>query len=197
MNKYHTLFARYRALYPRLNVVKKDESRLMQTIFWPLKKLTGNNYNNYTTTIGSTIYVPPDFGAWPDDERYILLRHEAQHVKQFHRWPFGIWAWPLNHLLMGLAYLFLLPVFLTMRAYFERAGYTQTILATYECYGIGDSQAQEAYAEWIADVFSGSSYLWMWRRGPAKKWALKTIKNVCNGELKALPEDVVDTDSKV
>lgn len=189
-HRYVTLYARYKAKYPRLRVLKRGESWFMRTIFWPLKKVTHRSYDEFTTTIGSTIYVPDDFDSWSDNAKYMMLRHEAQHVKQFHRWPLGRWAWPLNHLLMGLAYLLLLPVFWTLRAHFEREGYTQTLLVKHELKLLSRDR-WAVTAERLAETFGGSTYFWMWTRAKARAWALQTMMDIEEGRIVADPDDVV------
>ena len=42
--------------------------------------------SHYATTIGATIYVPPDWDSWSPAEQWELLAHEAVHVEQFHRY---------------------------------------------------------------------------------------------------------------
>jgi hypothetical protein len=176
--------------FPRFSVVSRDKSWL-RPIFWLLSKLTSRDYSGFTTTIFSTMYVGSDWGSSSSNSKYRTLRHEREHIKQFHRWPLGRWAWPVNHVLMGLAYLLVLPVIWTLRAKFEREGYTQTLLVEFELGGpISDSRMEEN-ARWLAETFGGPTYLFMWRKKAAYAWAMETQRAINAGEI-SNPQDRVE-----
>ena len=41
--------------------------------------------DSYQTTIGKTVYVTADWDDCDADERYVTLRHEAVHLRQFRK----------------------------------------------------------------------------------------------------------------
>jgi hypothetical protein len=183
IDRYQILANRTRKEFPRFNTKKRDSSWL-KPIFWVLKKITRQDYKTFTTTVFSTMYVGP---AWDDksqDEKYKTLRHEKKHIRQFHCFPLGRWAWPVNHLLMAMCYLLFLPFILTMRAKFEREGYTESLLVHFELNGPFSDREMEGWARWLADTFGGSAYAWMWRRKKAYAWAMKTMHAINAGEIK-------------
>ena len=181
-NIYTKLVEFVKAEFPRFNVKKRDKSWLMP-IFWILSKVTGQNYDGFTTTIFSTMYVGPSWEKKNAKQKYKTLRHERVHIEQFHCFPLGRWAWPINHLLMAMCYLLVLPVFWTMRAKFERAGYTQSMLAEFELYGPFSDSKMEDWGRWMAETFGGSSYAWMWNGSSAYAWAMDTMRKINAGEI--------------
>jgi len=189
INRYDELCKRTKKDYPRFNVRERDKSWL-RPIFWLLRKITKQDYNSFTTTIFSTMYVGPGWDKKSSDDKYKTLRHEKVHVRQFHCFPLGRWAWPINHVLMSLCYLLLLPVILTFRARFEREGYLQTLLVEYELKGKISVAAMSRNAKWIGETFGGSTYCWMWRRSSAEAWAVETQRKINEGKI-ANPDDCV------
>lgn len=190
IDRYELLAAKTRQEFPRFNVRDRDASWLR----WPfrlLKKITGQDYTEFTTTIFSTIYVGASWHTDSSLERYKTLRHEKKHIEQFHSWPFGRWWWPLNHIVMALCYLLVLPLLLTLRAKFEREGYTQTLLVDYELYGPFSDDRMESNAAWLAETFGGSAYFYMWRRKAAYAWAMDVQAKINHG-LITNPADRVD-----
>lgn len=183
IDRYQILANRTRKEFPRFNTKKRDSSWL-RPIFWVLKKITRQDYKTFTTTIFSTMYVGPSWEEKSQDEKYKTLRHEKKHIRQFHCFPLGRWAWPINHLLMALCYLLFLPVILTMRAKFEREGYTQSLLVHYELNGPFSDREMEGWARWLADTFGGSAYMWMWSRKKAYAWAMETMRAINAGEIR-------------
>jgi hypothetical protein len=180
VNRAEALIERVKREVPSFNVIKRSDSRFLRTVFWPLQKVTGRTYGQYATTIFSTVYVPDDWDSWSPDRQYSLLRHEIMHIRQFWNWPFGPKTWWLNHFIVAFLYLLCLPVIWTMRAKFEREGYTQSMLVHHELGWLTDVESE---VKWIADTFSNSSYLWMWRRGPAEAWARQTIAAIQSGQI--------------
>jgi hypothetical protein len=108
--------------------------------------------DGYVTTIGRTIFLPPDFAARPLVDRYATLRHELVHVRQFRR--FGL-------LPMAIAYLVLpLPMGLAWcRMRLEREAYEESIRVHYFHGGI---PATERLREHIIRQFTSGAYGWMW-----------------------------------
>jgi len=183
MNRYELLLKKTRDEYPRFTLKERDKSWL-RLPFRILKKVTGNSYRTFTTTIFSTMYVGETWDEKTPDQKYKTLRHERKHIDQFHCWPLGRWAWPLNHLLMALCYMLVLPVILTFRAKFEREGYTETLLVLHELNGDFADQEMERLATWLAKTFGTSTYLWMWRKKAAYAWAMDTMRKINAGEIR-------------
>jgi hypothetical protein len=73
--------------YPKFRILRKDQSRFQRAIHQALIVLTlgqmRSYLNSFETTIGSTVYVTPDWEELVEDRRYVLLRHEAVHLQQF------------------------------------------------------------------------------------------------------------------
>jgi len=47
--------------------------------------------DNYTTTIGSKIYVPDSWETKSDNSRIITVRHEIVHIRQFKQYTFPLY----------------------------------------------------------------------------------------------------------
>ncbi len=182
INRFELLRQRTLAEFPRFRIKPRSRSWL-RPIFWVLERLTRRKYDGFTTTIFSTMYVGDDWETNPSDDRYATLRHEKVHIDQFHRWPLGRRLWPVNHVLMALCYVLVLPVLWTLRARFERAGYTQTLLVQHELDGKISDYQMERNAAWLADIFGGSAYFFMWRRRAAYAWAMETQRKINAGEI--------------
>ena len=181
-NIYTNLVEEVRAEFPRFSEKERDKSWLMP-IFWVLSKITRQNYDTFTTTVFSTMYVGPSWKKKSPKQKYKTLRHERVHIDQFHNFPMPRWLWPINHLLMAFCYLLVLPVFLTMRARFERAGYTQSMLAEFELYGPFSDSKMEDWGRWMAETFGGGAYLYMGNGSKAYAWAMDTMRKINSGEL--------------
>src|SRR5262245_49463510 len=129
---YDAYCAALRGEFPRFRVVKKHESRFQRAIHYGLVAVTLGGMRRYLdsfqTTIGSTVYVTEDWDAKSPLDRYITLRHEAVHLRQFRRWTLPV---------MGFLYVFLpLPVGLAyFRMRFEKEAYAESIRAAAEVYG--------------------------------------------------------------
>ena len=119
---------------------------------------------SYTTTFRRTIgwsstYEERIEKRTPDweDRVWSCLMHEREHLRQFERW---------GMLLMTLSYVFVFfPVGLAWcRAYFERAGYYQTM----RCWYLLDPSwaRSQAAKDWWVSQFTTGAYGWMW---PFKK----------------------------
>jgi hypothetical protein len=172
------------AEYPRTRVIKKKDCWWIRAIFAVLSFVTRKDYSNFATTIGSTIIVPNNWDDRTVYAKYKLLRHEKKHVEQFHRWPLGAWAWPLNHFLCGLCYLLLLPVLWTFRARFEREAYLQTLLVEFEFNGKICEERMRENARWMGETFGGSAYFFMWTKNRAYNWAMKMQAIINEGKIK-------------
>ncbi|MBL8787861.1 MAG: hypothetical protein JNJ59_23365 [Deltaproteobacteria bacterium] len=159
----------------RIVVLRKGESRFCRLIDKALRVLTLGKQDrfltSYTTTLGRRIYVPDDWDRYPAGERYLVLRHEAVHVRQFRRL-----TWPG----MVLVYLFL-PVpmgFAAGRAWLEWEGYRETLVATWQLEGRAAARSP-ALENHIAERFSGADYAWMWvAEGMVRRAIARTLRSL-------------------
>lgn len=152
---------------PGFRIVRKDHAPSQRLIDGALRVVTfgaqRHYLDGYQTTIGRTLFVTPDWDAMPADRRYVTLRHEAVHLRQFQRYG-----------LVGMAVLYLLvplPLGLAwFRARFEKEGYAETVRATAEVYGLDAARSPELRAHVIAQFTSGA-YGWMWPfRAGLERW---------------------------
>ena len=156
--RYQAYLAQLRQEFPRLRLIRKDRSRFSRAIHYALVVVTFGGMreflDGYQTTIRRTIYVTSDWDNLDPDERYVTMRHEAVHLRQFRRYT-----------LPGLAVLYiLLPLPLGLsyfRAHFEKQGYEETIRASAEVYG-REHVTEGWFRDHIIEQFMGPSYGWMW-----------------------------------
>ncbi len=156
--RYQALLDEIRAEFPGFRVVRKDESRFQRAIALALRVVTfgaqQSYLSRYQTTIGRTVYVTPDWDLTPAAQRYITMRHERVHLRQFRRWT-----------VPGMALLYVLvpfPVGIAWcRMRFERAGYEESIRAAAEIHGLAHVKG-EAFREHVLEQFSSGAYGWMW-----------------------------------
>lgn len=167
MNRYDALVVKLRAEIPGFRVVLKHESRLHRAIDRALRIVTlgkmRDYLDSYQTTIGKTVYVTRDWDSWDADDRYVTLRHEAVHLRQFRRLTLPV---------MALVYIFLpLPMGLAYgRARLEWEAYAETIRAAAEVYGKAHP-AGPSFRAHVVDQFVGPSYGWMWPfRRSVERW---------------------------
>jgi len=173
--RYDALVTALRAEFPRFRIVRKDRSRLHQAIHRGLIILTLGRMRSYLdsfqTTIGATVYVTSDWDDWDADERYVTLRHEAVHLRQFRSFT-----------LPGMAVLYLLvplPMGLAwFRAYFEKQAYAESIRAAAEVWGPGHPR-QPGYRAHVLEQFTGASYGWMWPfRAGLERWYDRVLESL-------------------
>lgn len=167
MDRYASLVDALRAEIPGFRIVRKDESPLHRAIHRVLLVVTlgrmRSYLDSYQTTIGKTVYVTSDWDDWPADQRYVTLRHEAVHLRQFRKLTLPVMAvlYVLLPLPMGLAY---------FRARFEMEAYAESIRAAAEVWGPSYPTAT-GYRNHIIEQFMGPSYGWMWPfRRAVERW---------------------------
>ncbi len=167
VDRYDALVEALQVEVPGFRIVRKDRSRLHQAIHYALIGLTFGRMrsylDSYQTTIGRTVYVTSDWEDWEPDRRYVTLRHEAVHLRQFRTYTLPGMAvlYVLLPLPMGLAW---------FRAYFEKEAYAESIRAAAEVYGPGYPR-RTAYRRYVLDQFMGASYGWMWPfRAGLERW---------------------------
>lgn len=156
--RYRRLIDELRAEFPGLRLIDKSTSLLQRSIHVALALLTLGGQRRYltgyVTTLGQRIYLPPGWAAQAAESRYVTMRHERIHVRQFRRW-----GW----LLMGLGYgLLPLPFGLAYFRYrIERAAYEETLRAAFEVWG-ADVVCSAAFRAHIVAQFTSGAYGWMW-----------------------------------
>ncbi len=175
VDRYQALVAQLREEIPGFRVVLKRESRLHRAIDLSLRLITLGRMRDYLegyhTTIGKTVYVTSDWDRRSPDDRYVTLRHEAVHLRQFRRLTLPV---------MALLYLFLpLPMGLAYcRARLEWEAYAETIRAAADVWG-RDHPRRPEFREHIVDQFVGPSYGWMWPfRRTVERWYDRVLANV-------------------
>jgi len=152
------LLADLAAEFRGFRLIRKDRSRLQRAIHVGLAVITLGGMRRYLTgyqtTIGRTIYVTPDWDELPRDDRWVTLRHERIHLRQFRRYtrPGMAVLYLLVPLPMGLAW---------FRARFEKEAYAETIRAAAEIHG-ADRVRDPGFRAGIVGQFTGPSYGWMW-----------------------------------
>jgi hypothetical protein len=175
VNRYDALVEALRAEFPRFRIVRKDRSRLHRAIHHALVLVTFGKMRSYLdsfqTTIGFTVYVTADWDDTSADQRYVTLRHEAIHLRQFRRFT-----------LPGMALLYvLLPIPLGLawfRAYFEKEAYAESIRAAAEVWG-PDHPRLPSFRNHIIQQFTGPSYGWMWPfRSSIERWYDRILATV-------------------
>ena len=155
------------AEFPGFRIVPKETSRFQRAIHRAIAILTlGGNRSyltGYHTTMGRRIYVTGGWENMSRDRRWLLLRHERVHMRQFRRFTFvGMtFLYLLIPLPLGLAY---------FRARFEKEAYAETIRGSAELYG-EDHVRDPAFREDIIGEFTGPGYGWMWPfRRAMERW---------------------------
>jgi hypothetical protein len=166
-DRYAALVDALRVEFPEFRIVRKDRSRLHRAIHHALRLVTLGRMSTYLeafqTTIGSTVYVTADWDRCDADQRYVTLRHEAVHLRQFR-----------SYTLPGMAVLYLLvplPIGLAwFRARFEKQAYAESVRAAAEVWGPGYPRRPE-FRRRVIEQFTGAAYGWMWpfRRG-LERW---------------------------
>jgi hypothetical protein len=147
-----------RAEFPRLRVIVKAGDPFSKLIDGALRVLTlgGQRHymTRYVTTMGSTIFLPTEWRERSAVSRYVTLRHEAVHLRQFRRYG-----------RVGTALLYLLPILPLGLAYgrarLEWEAYAETLRATYEVRGLEAARDPALHAH-IVTQFTGPAYGWMW-----------------------------------
>ncbi len=167
MTRYDALVTALRAEFPGFRIVRKDQSTFHKAIHYALIGLTFGRMRTYLdsfqTTIGRTVYVTADWDDTDPDQRYVTLRHEAVHLRQFRKFtvPGMALLYVLLPLPMGLAW---------FRAYFEKQAYAESIRAAAEVWGPAYPR-RAAYREYVIGQFLGPSYGWMWPfRSQLERW---------------------------
>lgn len=107
-------------------------------------------YSGSVTLLGDWILFPSRKHSVNEtsmsENTYIILRHELIHMRQRNK-----------HRCWAFRYLFSAPIFYTERAKWEMEAYKETLLATYEVFGVIPARRVER----IVDLFVGPNYAYM------------------------------------
>ncbi|MCO4747281.1 MAG: hypothetical protein KC912_20955 [Proteobacteria bacterium] len=174
------ILALVREHIPDVRLVHKHELRWMRILGKAVRPIAPDFDTHYTTVLGRTVYLPRPPEHMPRRVLAATLAHELVHQLDQRRWG----------LLFYASYAWALPTGRTMRAYWERRAYAVDLLIAKER---GGALEVENVARRLADVFSGSGYLWMWMgRASARAFLRPTVEAVMSGELeRQAPYDVI------
>lgn len=162
-----SLLDEMRAEFPGVKIIPKPESRLQRAIAGFLKVVSFGQIRDYLdgyhTTVGQRIFVTGDWEQLSRNRRYLVLRHELVHVRQFRRYTLPLMAvlYVLLPLPVGLAW---------FRAHFEKQAYAEEIRAAAELYGV-EHVRDPAFRADIIGQFTGPAYGFMWPfRRALERW---------------------------
>jgi len=141
-----------------IRVVDKEGDRFSALIDRLLRIVTLGGQRSYLdryfTTIGRTFYLPRGWSERDPRARYVTLRHEAVHLRQFRRYG-----------RIGMSLLYLLPILPLGLAYgrarLEWEAYAETFRATAEVYGVEAAHAAKLRTH-VRRQFTSPAYGWMW-----------------------------------
>ena len=144
-----TLFEQYieqlKAEFSKFELVEKENSKLMKFLNFFARLWMPTFLTTVTTVLGYTVYMPKaQIGT---DSGYVILRHEAVHMRDFKKWWY----------LQTITY-FIPPAGPSMKAIWEFRGYMETLRVWHE---LGWSIDDE-HIDWLVSQFTTSAYLWMW-----------------------------------
>ena len=166
-----------------IRVVRKAEDpfshlldRLLRVVTFGAQR---SYIDRYFTTIGRTFYLPT---SWPERDpraRYVTLRHEAVHLRQFRRYG-----------RVGMSLIYLVPIFplglAWGRARLEWEAYAETFRATAEVFGL-EAAGAPALRERVRDQFTSGAYGWMWPfPRTVDRWIDGVLEDIRSGELRAV-----------
>lgn len=169
----------------RFKVIDKDDAKEMQLVGWALDTMgiqdQDDFLNNYTTTIGSKIYVPFEIGVGTQRQRVgqiITCAHECQHVLQSRRDPMYEIKYLTNDASRTLFEVDAYQVNMEIHWWFYRKLLSPAVMAnTLKGYSIGAANRRVAKRQFI------SSSKMIQYGGVTTGTAIKTIR-WCNRNLK-------------
>jgi len=125
--------------------------------------------------VGSTVWVRRAFLGSP--ALGDLLRHEAQHVRDWRR--YGLLFW--------LTYLLALPAGPSLRALWEWRAYRVTLRAAHERHGLVDEATRAAV---VGAFCRGAPYFWMWPfRRQVRRWVDAECRRLASAGRAGPPQD--------
>ena len=154
---YEILLEETQKEFPSFKIVKKSESNFMRFIDKVLRTISfgkiDNFMENFTTTIGNTMYVTDHWELASSASKYSTLDHERVHLRQSKKYGSFIFSF--------LYLLFPLPIgFSWFRTKFEMEAYEVTLKNIYRSYG--KAVFNEELKKLFVGYFVGPSYMWMW-----------------------------------
>lgn len=168
-------------------VLDKADSPFCRLLDRALRVLTFGKQDRfmsqYVTTLGKRIYTPKNWLRYKPGDRYLILRHEAVHVRQFRRltWPGMTLVYLLLPLPMGLA---------GGRAWLEWQGYRESIIATWQLRG-PEAARDKSFTEDIVARFTSADYAWMWLPGgQVRRWIARLLADLEANPPPPLPRQV-------
>ncbi|MFT4621552.1 MAG: hypothetical protein ACI8PZ_000204 [Myxococcota bacterium] len=157
---------------PGLRLVHKRDVPWMRALAVALRPINPTFATEYTTVIGRTIYLPDGAAPTPRDRLAITLAHELVHMLDMAEHGISFYA---TYLVAPA------PFMRTKRAYWERRGYAVDLLIAREA---GGPAAVRRTERWLAGIFSGPAYGWMWAgRGAAAEYLRPTVESVLDGSI--------------
>lgn len=174
---------------PKIELRAKENSKLMKLIGFFVKPFNPEFNIRYTTTIGSTIWMPSQVAATLPEEYFLeVVTHECQHILDDNQNPvlfklsylfpqvlallslLAIFAilWPMWIFWLACL-LFLSPLPAYWRYKWELNGYRTSIL--FNRYYNRNPERTKAR---IAEQITGPSYYFAW---PFKTWVLDDLKD--------------------
>lgn len=173
MDRLDRMLALVRREIPDLRLVDKHDSALMRAVGAVIRPFNPDFTDGYTTVIGATVYLPRPVDRIPRDGLAATLAHELVH--QLDQRDHPLWFY--------VSYGVALPVGRTMRAHWERRGYAVDLMLAHER---GGDSGLDRKAAWVADLFAGPSYGWMWAgKAAARAYLAPVVAGVRAGTVQA------------
>jgi hypothetical protein len=175
--RYQTLLDSMRAEFSHFEVREKSRNWHQRLIHKLLCAITFGKQrfylSDYHTTLGQKVFVPTCWHYESDEDRYIIMRHERVHIRQFKKYS---WVG------MTILYLFVFfPFGLSyFRMKFEKDAFEETIRATCEIKGV-EAIRDPRFKHRIVRSFTGPYYGWMWPfRSRINKWYDDVVDRIVN-----------------
>lgn len=167
------MLALVRREIPDLRLVEKRDSPLMRAAAVLTYPLNPAFATDYTTVIGSTVYLPQPVDRVPRDQLAATLAHELVHQLDQRASP--VWFYVSYGLLP-------LPVGRSRRAHWELRAYTVDLMLAH----LRGESALERRVDWLAEIFSGPAYGWMWAgKAAAREFIAPAVAAVRAGTVQA------------
>lgn len=175
---------------PDLKIVYKDEEGWQNTsvftwVIWAfftylIRPFSKENHDLFMTRFsnalpGNVMVLPSraTHGDWSNFNVFVVVYHEVKHLLDMKKYP--VW--------FVVSYILLLPILLTMRAFWEVRGYTASMLAVFKITGT----VRKEMPPYLANHFVGSMYFFMF---PFRETITKILEarrqRILKGEIKDL-----------
>ena len=179
INFFNQVVTEIQQYYPDMRVAYKDESTFMKTL-GKILFFNKSFMNDYTTTIGSTVYFPTrKFVEQKPINAAIVILHEMMHIdqaKKYSKYLFSfLYLFPQISFLIFLPLLFLswkiflpllilsaLPIPAYFRSYFEQQAYSVSLYSVYKLAKLGGLNIDLSHnANFYISQFKGPYYYFM------------------------------------